>query len=101
MSGEQFLHMVNYEPELHPILNEALKIWDAQLSQLQHPQIQQQPQGQQAANQQQQIPIPENLNSENDSYSVSEQDDPVHLVFGIRRNITILLCMAVLCVCRS
>ena len=50
MSREHFLQMVYYEPELGPVLNEAMEILDAQLSQLQHqqiPQIQQQPQVQQ------------------------------------------------------
>ena len=41
MSRKQFLQMVNYDPELDPVLNEAIEIWDAQLSQLQQPQIQQ------------------------------------------------------------
>ena len=39
--------------------------------------------------QEQQMSIPENLNSENDSDSISEWDDPMDLVFGIRRNITL------------
>ena len=99
MSREQFLQMVNYDPELDPVLNEAIEIWDAQLSQLQqpqiheiqqpakqHPQIQQQPQVQKPAQEQQQIPIPENLNSENDSDIDSEWDDPMDLVFGIKKH---------------
>ena len=47
LSREQFLQMVYYDPELDPVLNEAIEIFDAQLSQLQKPQIhqiQQQPQ---------------------------------------------------------
>ena len=59
--------MVNYDHELDTVLNEATELLDAQLSQLQQPQIhqtQQQTQGQQPAQGQQQIPIPENLNSE-------------------------------------
>ena len=88
MSREQFLQMVNYDLELDSVLNEAIEIWDAQLSQLQQPQIlqmQQKPQVQQPVQeQQQQIPIPENLNSENDSDSDSEWDDPMDLVFSIR-----------------
>ena len=62
MSREQFLQMVNYDPELDPVLNEVIEIWDAQLSKLQQPQIhqiQQQPQAQQPVQEQQQIPIPE------------------------------------------
>ena len=39
MSKEQFLQRVNYDPELDPVLNEAMEIWHAQLSQLQQPQI--------------------------------------------------------------
>ena len=52
MSREQFLQMVYYDPELDPVLNEAIEILDAQLYQLQQPQIhliQQQPQVQQPA----------------------------------------------------
>ena len=41
MSRVQFLQMVNYDPELDPVLMEAIQIWDAQLSQLQQPQIHQ------------------------------------------------------------
>ena len=44
MSREQFLQMVNYDPELDPVLNEAIEIWDAKLSQLQLLHVQQQPQ---------------------------------------------------------
>ena len=33
--------MVNYDPELDPVLDEAIEFWDAQLSQLQQPQIHQ------------------------------------------------------------
>ena len=54
--------MVYYDPDLDPVLNEAIEILDAQLSQLhqqQIPQFQQQPQVQQPAQEQQQIPIPE------------------------------------------
>ena len=84
MSREQFLQMVYYDPKLDPVLNEAIEILDAQLAQLQQqyiPQIQQQPQVQQPAKEQKQIPIPENLNNENDS------DNPMDIVFSIRRNI--------------
>ena len=91
MSREQFLLMVNHDPELDPVLNKAIEIWDAQLSQLQHPQIhqtQQQPQFQQPT-QEQQLPIPENLNSENDSDGDGEWDDPMDIVFGIKRKITL------------
>ena len=65
---------------------------NAQLSQLQQPQIheiQQQPQVQQPVQEQQQIPIPENLISEKDNDSDSEWDHPKDLVFSIRRNITL------------
>ena len=72
--------MVNYDPELQTVLNEAKEIWDTQLSQLQQPQVQQ-------PAQEQQIPIPENLNCENDSDS--EWDDPMDVVFSIKRNITL------------
>ena len=51
--------------------------------------LQQQLQVQQPAQEQQQIPIPENLNSENDSDSDNEWDDPMDLVFRIRRHITL------------
>ena len=86
MSREQFLQMVYYDPELDPVLNEAIEILDAQLYQLQQPQIpqiQQQPQIQQLAQEQHQIQIPENINNENNS------DNPMELVFSIRRNITL------------
>ena len=86
MSREQFLQMVSYDPGLDPVLNVAIEILDAQLSQLQQPQIhliQQQPQVQQPAQEQQQIPIPEIINNENDS------DNPVDIVFSISRNITL------------
>ena len=46
MSTEQFLQMVTYDPDLDPVLNKAIEIQHAQLSQLQQPQIyqtQQQP----------------------------------------------------------
>ena len=33
--------MVNYDPELDPVLNEAIEIWDAELSKLQQSQIHQ------------------------------------------------------------
>ena len=75
--------MVNYDPKLDLVLNEATEIWDAQLPQLQQHQVQQ------SAQEQQQIPIPENLNSENDSDNVSEWDEPMDLVFGIKRNISL------------
>ena len=93
MSKEQFLQMVNYDPKLDPVLNEAIKIWDAKLFQLQQPQVHQiqqpakqypQIQVQQPAQEQQQIPIPENLNSENDSDSDSGWDDPVDLVLPLK-----------------
>ena len=61
MSREQFLQMVYYDPELDPVLNEAIEILDAQLYQLQQqqiPQIQQQPQVQQPAQAQEQIQNP-------------------------------------------
>ena len=86
MSREQFLQMVYYDPKLDPVLNEAIEILDAQLSQLQQhqiPQIQQQPQVQQLAQEQQQITIPENLNNENDN------DNPMDRVLSIRKNITL------------
>ena len=78
--------MVYYDPELDPVLNEAIEILDAQLYQLQQPQIhlnQQQPQVQQPAQEQQQIQIPENIHNENDS------DFPMDIVFSIRSNITL------------
>ena len=101
MSREQFLQMVSYDPVLDPGLNEAIEIWDAELCQLQqpqihqiqqhvqqHPLIQQQSQVQQPAQEQQQIPIPEDLNSDSHSDSDSEWYDPMDVVFGIKRNIT-------------
>ena len=86
MSREQFLQIVYYDPELDPVLNEAIEILDAQLYQLQQqqiPQIQQQPRVQLPAQEQQQIAIPENLNNENGS------DNPMDIVFSIRRNMTL------------
>ena len=83
--------MVYYDPELDPVLNEAIEILDAQLSKLQQPQIhhiQKQLQVQQSA-EEQQIPIPGNLNSENDSNRDSEWDDQMDILFSIRRNITL------------
>ena len=41
MSREQFLQMVKHDPELDPVLNEAIEIWDGQLSHLQQSQIHQ------------------------------------------------------------
>ena len=35
MSREQFLQIVYYDPELDPVLNEAIELLDAQLYQLQ------------------------------------------------------------------
>ena len=77
--------MVNYDPDLDPVLSDTIEILDDPLSQLQQPQINQiqQPEAQKTAQEQQQIPIPENLNSENNSESVSEQDAPMDLVFCI------------------
>ena len=76
------------DPELDPVLNKAIEIWYAKLSQLQQPQIHQiqQPAEQQ---QQQQIPVPEDLNSDNDSDSDSGWDDSMDAVFGFKRNITL------------
>ena len=77
------MQIVYYDPELDPVLNEAIEFLDAQLSQLQQQQIPQiQPQVQQPAQKQQQIPISENLSNENDS------DNSMDIVFSIRRNIT-------------
>ena len=86
MLREQFLQIVYYDPELDPVLNEAIEMLDAQLYQLQQqqiPHILQQPQVQQPAQDQQQIPIPENLNNVNDN------DNPMDIVFNIRRNIVL------------
>ena len=86
MSREQFLQIVCYDPELDPVLNEAIELLDAQLCQLhqqQIPQIHQQPQVQQPAQDQQKIPIAENLNNENDN------DNPMDIVFNIRSNIAL------------
>ena len=44
---------------------------------------------QEPAEEEEQVPIPENLNSENDSDSDSELDDPMDIVFGITRNVTL------------
>ena len=53
MSMEEFLEMVNYDPELNPLLNEAIAVWDNELLQIQvqhqpllHPQPPHQPQQQ-------------------------------------------------------
>ena len=86
MSREQFLQIVYYDPELDPVLNEAIELLDAQLYQLQQqqiPHIQQQPQVQQPAQDQQQIPMPENLNNENGN------DNAMDIVFNIRSNIAL------------
>ena len=86
MSREQFRQIVYYEPELDPVLNEAIELLDAQLHQLQQqqiPHIPQQLQVQQPAQNQQQIPIPDNLNNENDN------DNPMDIVFNIRSNIAL------------
>ena len=84
MSRDQFLQIVYYDPELDPVLNEAIELLDAQLYQIQQQQIphtQQQPQVQQPAQDQQQIPLPENLNNEN--------DNDMDIVFNIRSNIAL------------
>ena len=86
MSREQFLQIVYCDPELDPVLNQAIELLDAQIYQLQQqeiPHIQQQPQVQQPAQDQQQIPIPENLNNENDN------DNPMDIEFNIRSNIAL------------
>ena len=86
MSREEFLQIVYYDPELDPVLNEAIELLDVQLCQLQQqqiPHIQQQPQVQQPAQEQQQIPIPENLSNENGN------DNPMDIVFNIRSNIAL------------
>ena len=86
MSREHFLQMVYYDPELYPVLNEAIEILDPQLSQLQQPQvhqIQQQLQVQQSLQKQQQVQIPESINNKNDS------DNPMDIVFNIRRKTTL------------
>ena len=86
MSREQFLQIVYYDPELDPVLNEAIELLDAQLHQLQQQQIhhiQQQLQAQQPAQDPQHIPIPENWNNEN------ENDNPMDIVFNIRSNIAL------------
>ena len=78
--------MVNYDCKSYPGLSEAIEILDVQVSQLQQPQIhliQQKPQYQQPAQEQQQIPIPENLNSESDCDSNSEQDNQMDIYFTL------------------
>ena len=86
MSREQFLQIVYYDPELDPVLDEVIELLDAQIYQTQQqqiPHIQQEPQVQQPAQDQQQIPIPENLNNENDN------DNQMDIVFNIRSNIAL------------
>ena len=86
MFREQFLQIVYYDPELDPVLNEAIELLDDQIYQIQQqqiPHIQQQPLVQQPAQDHQQIPIPENLNNENDN------DNPMDIVFNIRSNIAL------------
>ena len=85
MSREQFLQIVYYDPELDPVLNEIIEILDAQLSQLNSNKFLKfdTTTSPTAYTKQQQIPIPEYLNNENDS------DNPVDIVFSIRRNITL------------
>ena len=78
MSREQIIQMINFDPEIDPVLDEAIAIWDIQLSQPHQPQDQQQQVQQQAQQEQQQIhpPIPavenhiEDYNSDSDSLSV-------------------------------
>ena len=84
MSRDQFLQIVYSDPKLDLVLNEAIELLDAQLYQLQQqqiPHIQQQPQVQQPAQDQQQIPLRENLNNEN--------DNDMDIVFNIRSNIAL------------
>ena len=84
MSRDQFLQIVYYDPELDPVLDEAIELLDDQIYQIQQQQIphtQQQPQVQQPAQDQQQIPLPENLNNEN--------DNDMDIVFNIRSNIAL------------
>ena len=58
MSREQIIQMIHFDPEIDPLLDEAIATWDIQLSQPHQPQDQQQVQ--QKAQQQKQIhpPIP-------------------------------------------
>ena len=51
---EQIMQTINFDPEIDPLLEEAIAIWDTQLSQPDQPQDQQQ----QAQQQQMQQPIP-------------------------------------------
>ena len=86
MTREQFLQIVYYDPELDPVLDEVIEILDDQIYKIQQqqiPHIQQQPQVQQPAQDQQQLPLPENLNNENDN------DKPKDIAFDIRSNIAL------------
>ena len=60
MSREKVIQMINIDPEIDLLLDEATAIWNTQLSQPHQPQDQQQLIQQQAQQQQQQInpPIP-------------------------------------------
>ena len=45
--SKQIIQMINFDTEIYPLLDEAIIIWDAQLSQPHWPQDQQQQQAQQ------------------------------------------------------
>ena len=83
MSREQIIQMINFDPEIDLLLDEAIAIWDTQLSQPHQPQDQQQ----QAQLQQIHPPIPAVENhieyNNSDTYSVSVyDDDPLDIVFA-------------------
>ena len=77
--------MINCDPEIDPLLDEAIAIWDTQLSQPHQPQDQQQ----QVQQQQIHPPIPavenqiEDSNSDSDSDGLSvNDDDPLGIVLA-------------------
>ena len=79
VSREQIIHMISFDPEIDPLLDEAISVWDTQLSQPHQPQDQKQ--------QQIHPPIPvvgnhiEDCNSDSDSLSVYD-DDPLDIEFA-------------------
>ena len=85
MSKDQIIQMINFDPKIDPLLDEAISIWDTQLLQPHQPQDQQQEQGQEQQQTNQPIPAVENhiedYNSDSDSLSVYD-DDPLDIVFA-------------------
>ena len=87
MSREQIIQMINFDPEIDPLLDETIALWDTQLSQPHQCQVQQKQVQQQAQQQQIHPPIAavenhiEDYSNESDSCSVYD-DDPLDIVFS-------------------